>query len=116
MRDAYCGTDHKMQRSILNLKIRAPARKRYVTSRNLNTNLLNTETVSLQIQEATSSSLAQQLDNPIQNIDQDWSATAEKLLKIATDFLGYQKKRHRDWFVKKDEKLSSLVEKKELYP
>ena len=112
MRGADCGTDHRMQRSILNLKVRPPVRRRGMTARKLNTNLLNTEAVSRQFQEATSSDLTHQIDNPIQNLDQAWSTTAETLLGIAVDTLGYQKKRHRDWFDENDEELSSLVDKK----
>ena len=112
MRGADCGSDHRMQRSILNLKIRPPIRKRGVTSRKLNTNLLHTDTVSLQFREATSNNLAQQLVNPIQNLDEDWCTTADRLLETAVDTLGYQKKRHRDWFDENDAELTRLVDQK----
>ena len=57
------------------------------------------------------SNLAQQVDNPIENLDQDWSAPAEKIFMIATDTLSYQKKRHSDWFDGNYEEFTHLVDK-----
>ena len=112
MRGAECGTDHRMQRTILNLKIRPPVRKQGRSSRKLNTNLLKSDPIVLQLQEAAVTDLAPQLDTPIEDLNREWSATADWLLRTATEVLGYHKKRHRDWFDENDEALTRLVDNK----
>ena len=112
MRGAECETDHMMQRTLLSVKIRPPVRKKGMTTKKLNTRALKSQATVLNLQGKTTESLEGLQSTTSASIDEVWATAAEKLSKVAAEVLGYQKKRHRDWFDENDRELTKCVDEK----
>ena len=108
MRGADCSTDHRMQRTLLTVKIRPPVRRRGVTARKLDTNKLKSPEITHNFEERISAALEGVLPSNM-SLSVAWATAAERLSRVAVDVLGYRKKKHRDWFDENDEELNLLV-------
>ena len=114
MRGAECGTDHRMQRMVLSVKIRPPVPKTGMTSRKLNLNRLKSEECSVALREQTASALESHPISTSANLSETWSTAVEKIGNVAAALLGHQSKRHRDWFNENDSELTRRVHNKNL--
>ena len=112
MRGAECGTDHRMQRTVLSVKVRPPLPKRGMTSRKLNLNRLKSEDCSVALREQTATVLESLPISSSTSLSEAWSIAVEKIGNVATAVLGHQSKRHRDWFNENDAELTKSVQNK----
>ena len=103
MRGAECGTDHKLVRGKLKLRIK---RKMRATGTKVPKRIDVSKLQSLEMQES--------LSNTFENVEFDgtWDQFKTKVYEVGVDVLGLRTRIHRDWFDENDAAITKLLEEK----
>ena len=114
MRGAQCNTDHMMQRVIIVATVRPPVRKTGMRAKRLNTALLKNEQKVLELKHSISGILAQPESTRMnqQDVTEEWASLSKRLYDTSVEQLGFQKKRHQDWFDENEEEIANTIAEK----
>ena len=103
MRGAECGTDHKLVRGKMNMRIRMKVRATGVkVPKRIDVSKLH----NLEVCEALSNTF----ENTV--FDGTWEQFKAQVYKVGVDVLGLKKTKHRDWFDDNDAAITKLLEEK----
>ena len=113
MRGAECWTDHRLMVSKMNIKIRPPIRKNSKPNKKVNCAALKDGTkrdlYAVRVRELVSSTT---FASQNEFSSEEWDSFSAKLLSEAIDILGFQTRKHRDWFDDNNVEICSMLKAK----
>ena len=109
MRGAECGTDHHLVKSRLRLQI-IPRIRRTAPKPPRKLNVINLKNPETKRRLQRKISTAVQETEQSQNVENSWNALKKVVLETSETVLGYQKRKHQDWFEEKMDKVDEILE------
>ncbi|XP_026084958.1 uncharacterized protein LOC113060279 [Carassius auratus] len=100
-----CWTDHRLIRSTMSIKLKKRRRiQKKQTRRRLNLDSLNETAIQKLIQDSLEKSLQQEYPD---NIEEHWGLLKFAIHDSCKSTLGYQSKKHQDWFDENDTEIEA---------
>ena len=112
IREAECHTDHRLVASVISWKIRPKQRREGTNKRKLNCCILKNEETRSQFQEQVSEALINDRMDHQLDPENNWTRIASTIRTTAEQVLGFQTKRHRDWFDENRTEICELIARK----
>lgn len=112
MRGSSCWSDHRLLRMSIVLDLCTPRRHRSIKRKRLN--ISNTKRLQVQsttIQDLLDSRLSEPKDDDEQtSASEDWTLLKTRIQQTANEVLGFQTKKHQDWFDEHDLEARNLLD------
>lgn len=111
MRGTGQWSDHRLVRSVVELKVRRPRRRQAVRRRRLDLTKLCDEEVCLKLRQSVSDGLQQsEQQTSCHDIEDKWTTIKEATFKAASETLGFTTSKHKDWFDEQDFEAQALLD------
>ena len=112
MRGADCWTDHRLVRSKLSLQLRPRSRRTAKQpSKRLNVRALSKPQMKESLSTAMDSALLS-LPPASNDVLKEWSTLRDTIYSTAAECIGFDKRRHADWFDENDQTIAILLDAK----
>lgn len=105
-----CWTDHRLLRSVMALRVPPKRRiQRKLIKRKLNIEQLKDNSTKLAYQRL----LAEKLPTAYpEDVEQHWAGFRSAIIAAGEESVGYDKRKHQDWFDENDKEISNLIDEK----